>query len=333
MSTTDIDHELRVTGRPRAPWPVPSVASYGIWTPYLWDNDGTPQHGVILTPDHAPWRDLFAALDDAGTSQAGAPVTPLEEADAMTGACWRYGSYFHLLTAGEAYPPFRGNRNLSRLGDWEMQRINLEFSSGLAAWLEDRAHDPEITNRRTRAALSLLPTPWRAGRSEWLDEWIVSDARDLAATVQARLAELPSLSPLDDRLTVRHEANYLALDVYRNGPIENLHAGYWSHGTEIPGFQRFDAPEVTKLAAHAAYRLAHRLLWRADARMTDIYPRLWDVPSWRGWSLTEETAGVKFSGMPGAGSVVPRLRWLADRVSAVYGSVRDVEGPTPRFLN
>src|SRR5690349_9313019 len=33
---------------------------------------------------------------------------------------------------------------------------------------------------------------------------------------------------------------------YRNGPIEDLHAGTWSFGQEVPGFLRFYASEVER---------------------------------------------------------------------------------------
>src|SRR5262249_29738858 len=59
-------------------------------------------------------------------------------------------------------------------------RINLEFSSGLAAWWADRTTDPEEVNRRTRAALKLLPIQWRAEHEPWRLQFFGQRARHWA---------------------------------------------------------------------------------------------------------------------------------------------------------
>ena len=58
--------------------------------------------------------------------------------------------------AGVTMRPFRAVWDAAP-SDFEwMMRINLEFSSGLAGWLTDRASHPETINRRVRAASHLL---------------------------------------------------------------------------------------------------------------------------------------------------------------------------------
>lgn len=124
--------DLTITRRFQAPTAIPGMTGYGRWDACTWDDGDTIQHGTRLTPSQAPWRELFAALDTAGRTLSPDPVTLLEEADAIAACCWRYGTYIHLLTGGELFPAFRQDWELSRIGDPEMKRINLEFSSGLA---------------------------------------------------------------------------------------------------------------------------------------------------------------------------------------------------------
>jgi len=60
----------------------------------------TVREGVVLTPNQVPWRRLFAELDCTGETMSAEPVTAPEEADAIVAACWRYGTFFHVLTFG-----------------------------------------------------------------------------------------------------------------------------------------------------------------------------------------------------------------------------------------
>jgi hypothetical protein len=136
---------------------VPGRPDYGIWEPFTWKYQGEERQGIALVPSEAPWRRLFAALDEYGASLSAEPVSLIDEVEAIVACCWRYGSYAHLLTVGDTFPQFRSDPRLSRITDSEMKRINLEFSSGLAAWLQTRDFDPDMISRRVRAARILLP--------------------------------------------------------------------------------------------------------------------------------------------------------------------------------
>jgi hypothetical protein len=279
----------------------------------------------VLVPVIPPWRQLFAALDDLGAALPASPSPWMDEADAITACCWRFGSYFHVLTGGEIYPPFQTDASLSRISDPEMRRINLEFSSALSAWLATRAEDPDRIVRRVRAAQSTLPMPWRSGRpARWVDG-LVRTAGKQAAALQRTVNQLRSAAPervpvldADPRVLLRQEANWTVLTCYRNGPIEDAHAGMWSHGREVPGFLRLDAGEVGRLERHVSEQLALYLLTR-EALSTDavrIAAALWGP---RGWSLTAETSAIAFLGMPGAGPLDVRLRELAGRYPHHFG--------------
>ncbi len=303
----------------RTPYEVPGVKGYGTWSATVWDNQGVPQDGLQLTPSVAPWRGLFAVLDRVGATLSDEKVSALEEADAIVASCWRYGSFANIWASGEPFGAFRHDANLSRFGNEEMKRVNLEFSSGLAQWWLDRAHDAALVNRRTRAALSLLPMPWRVRRgphTNGIAELIADE------TILEHFADLASQqsSPGDtDPMAVRREANHMVATVYRNGPVETFHAGTWSRGSEVPGYLRLTARESEGLANETARRLATRLALRARMdgdKLRELCLQDWMSP--RDWSVREETSSITFSSLPGAGSLEGRLGSLEILAPTVY---------------
>jgi hypothetical protein len=310
---------------------VPAPAQAVTWCQFSWDNRGVQQYGIELRSERAPWRDLLAALDDLGRELADSPVPVEDEADAIVACCWRYGSYFDLLTGGELFPPFRADTSLSRLGDSEMQRINLEYSSGVAAWLGDREQAASRIRRRVRAALAHLPMPWRDGRDggrlEGIRRSVQRRGERLAALREDEgyLALLHRDAPhVEEHLQQRREANDAVNSTYRNGPIENFHAGTWSHGSEIPGFMRFYPGEVRELAGDAAVKMTAHLIWREQGD-SDLRRLLQTVTAPSAWSVTAETSNVRFSGLPGAGPLEERIRSLAARYPHRYGVVLPIE--------
>lgn len=245
----------------------------------------------------------------------------LEEADAIAACCWRYGSYIHLLTGGEFYPPFRVDRELSRLGDTEMKRINLEFSSGLADWLATRAADPAMINWRVRATLALLPITWRRPDSFAEPD---PDTTPFGRTLHEAISQFTT-TPDWALPTPREEANRVVVWAYRNGPIEHLHAGIYSQGMEMPGFKRLYADEILRLSSQIAEKLAFHLA--AREQLGEDYLRFalraMSNNSAHGWSLIEETAPIVYLGLPSVGPLDARLRWLAARDPLAYSYDRE----------
>jgi hypothetical protein len=144
---------------------IPAPARAVTWRQFSWDNRCVQQFGIELRWKRAPWRALLATLDDLGRGMEDSPVPVEDEADAIVACCWRYGSYVDILTGGELFPPFRSDTSLSRLGDREMQRINLEYSSGEAAWLGDREQAASRVRRR-REANGAVNSTYRYGPIE-----------------------------------------------------------------------------------------------------------------------------------------------------------------------
>lgn len=295
---------------------VPGVSGYGRWLPFTWDNKGSEQHGVDLVPERAPWRDLFNALDAAGQSVSDEPVEIADEAKAVVACCLRYGTYFHVLTSGVYYPEFTKNARLSRIGDDEMKRINIEFSSSLAEWWKARTDEPRKIRRRTRAAMQLIPMPWQADtigievRADTIVDHMETMRRE---GIQRLTSALPT--------SIRHEANYAVAQAYRNGPIEDLHAGTWSLGREVPGYVRLYAGDVRRICSAATKALGGIMIAREHPKVATTMAQVSALAGPQNWSLTDETSAVRFHGMPGAGPLDDRLRMLAEHNPVAYAGV------------
>ena len=329
---TAVRAPLSVSNRWRDFVPVMGLRGYGTWEPYTWNNQGQVQHGVRLLPQEPPWRRLFASLDGIGADLDGAPVSLEDEVDAIVACCWRYGTYLHSLTGGEIYPAFRPDPDLSRLHDPEMQRVNIEFSAALAEWLFIRQTDPTHLARRVRAALGALPTPWRSRRAPWWEDFINSAGCRAASSLsdsasQLNDYDLPRQAEPSARL--RQEANWAVLSCYRNGPIESLHAGNWSHGADIPGFLRLYAPDLVKVAGNMVDRLGIWIVSR-ELMPANVLELCASLGAPRDWSLTESTSTVDFSGMPGVGPLTPRLEYLGTRFPTVFGTAPQVAASEAR---
>ena len=242
-------------------------------------------------------------------------------------ACWRYGTFFHTLTFGQAYPLFRSDRSFSRINDTEMMRVNVETSAALADWLVTHAADPERIRRRVRAAHTLLPMPWSRGRPPWEGEVVEEGASRVARRLESLVASLSDtplptghLGPaLNGDLRMRLQANVMVLKTYRNGPIEDHHAGMWSLGNETPGFARLYAAEVKHIAKRMAERMALEM-GTFDRLSSEAALRYVVVGAPPDWTLTAETSFSAYPGIPGGPPLQARIEALAARYPTAYTS-------------
>ena len=98
-------------------------------------------------------------------------------------------------------------------------------------------------------------------------------------TAEQRAGSDPRLPvPPGGKFTYRDQANVLTLLAFRNGPIEDLHAGKYSQLLEDPDLSRITDEEMKKLMIAASTRLAELLELRdADP---DAFAQLLSV-NWR----------------------------------------------------
>src|SRR5205823_10324766 len=81
---------------------------------------------------------------------------------------------------------------------------------------------------------------------------------------------------------------------------------------------RLYAPEIERLGGNIAQRLAIHLASR-DEMYSEALQAASAVLVSQDWSLTDQTSHVAFPGIPGGGSLGPRLRYLADRYPLHFG--------------
>ncbi len=77
-------------------------------------------------------------------------------------------------------------------------------------------------------------------------------------------------------VTLQDEANAITAHAFRNGFLEDLHAGHWSPVLSDPGWSRISDAEMKKLMIETSARLAHWLYVRElllDER-PDVYLQL-----------------------------------------------------------
>ena len=74
-----------------------------------------------------------------------------------------------------------------------------------------------------------------------------------------------------DGFTIRDEANALVAFAFRNGPIENLHAGEYSELLENKALSRITDPEMKEIMIDACERLSELL------RMKETHPEAYDA--------------------------------------------------------
>ncbi len=273
---------------------APPLAAFGEWR--------TAGEDIWIESTVAPWRGLFETLDDLGEDLPETPLSLAEEATAIFASCWRYGSYAHVLTQGAPLPEhLRKDPDVGRITDWEMRRIQIEFTAALAAWWQLEDTEPEKARRRAQAAWEFLPMPACQTLS---DEVTMDHFAGKVRELHENIADEPDMEKvLTEEWPLRVQANAAVLLNYRNGPIESLHAGGCQSLNALPGWphvRRLYAPDLKRITAWSVHRLmthiAARRFWRHEGYSLMVLHGLRDCSK---WSTDLETAPVCYR-KPGA---------------------------------
>jgi hypothetical protein len=141
----------------------------------------------------------------------------------------RWGSYLAVLLDHDkpVWPEVHAEKT-SRISDSEMARINIEASAGLAAWIELHREDEGLYRQLVNRAVAYLPMPTMTSKAKVSARAFAALADPTMATrlvhavdperlarVRADVADHPS----------RVFANALVNVAWRNGPVEDIHAG------------------------------------------------------------------------------------------------------------
>ncbi|MBI5628141.1 MAG: hypothetical protein HY953_04415 [Candidatus Rokubacteria bacterium] len=193
----------------------------------------------------------------------------------------------------------------SRISDGEMARINIEASAALAEWIElYRAEDGgQVYLELVNQALAYLPMPRESPQPEASSFAALADpnlaARLVGASDPARVARVRAEV---ERHPNRVLANALVNVAWRNGPVENIHAGR-ARGYPIEQRRMTPAEELELMRfASAAMTMGLTVLRRLSAERPrrpwceQVLPfglaHMWLVtPS--GWTMTETSRDVR----------------------------------------
>jgi hypothetical protein len=220
----------------------------------------------------------------------------------------RWGSYLAvLLDRDKPVWPEAKSVGTSRISDGEMARINIEASAALAEWIDLYRADPngrayiQLVDR----AVYYLPMPKKTAKPK-VTAFAALAADDVAERLiqNTDAARLASVRANADRYPTRIFANALVNSSWRNGPVENIHAGrYRGYSLE---HRRITVVEERELIDFASQRFAlgmavcsqivtepHQRPWREQVLPYGLAEILMVTPT--GWTLTESSREVRLS--------------------------------------
>jgi len=259
---------------------------------------------IVNPPDRPMFDQLVEYLSSLPQAYEDAFVPPVKEAMAATAVCLRWGTYFAVLS-DPAKPLWSDGRRtgISRISDSEMARINIEASAAMEEWIEILRSDPAEYYGLVSAACT-LPMPMRS---------VVADRRNrLVAFAQQQIARmilrnLPGVaSDVQDEVrdhATRVLANAVTNSCWRNGPIEDIHAG---KSVAVPLARRRVTREEDRMLMRSMASMVvdgldavHSLILEESTRSwaERVLPfRLFPLIAPSGWSLTERTRMVRLAG-------------------------------------
>jgi len=230
---------------------------------------------------------------------------------AAAAICLRWGSYLAVLL-DHGKPLWSEVRSLkvSRISDEEMARINIEASAAVADWIDLYRCDPtgERYQQLVNRAVAYLPMPKRTSKLKMTEFAVLSTpemgVRMVDATDASRLSRVRADVELHPSRVL---SNALVNCAWRNGPVEDIHAG------EFCGYpldqRRVSLAEERELMRFAAERLALGMTvclrfarerpvrpWTEQVLPYGLAEILLVTPS--RWTLTESSREVRLPAWP-----------------------------------
>ena len=213
-----------------------------------------------ITPPGVPMFRQVVDYLEAKPSPADRYVRPTDEARTAAAVCLRWGSYFAaLVDAARPFSPHVWDENTSHIADNEMARLNIEISAAIQWWLTLKGSDDQRYRELVQRALTHLPVGRRSVTRVPEGDVLAECATPaMAAAVQRAWPEemLERDLELAREHGVRTIANTITLLSWRNGPVEDVHAG------RRPG-HRFNARRILPRYEKAIIRHAQNVLHAA----------------------------------------------------------------------
>ena len=187
---------------------------------------------VIRPPEQTLFHQVLAYLQakpDPPDPPSGSMIG--REGGAAAALTVRWGSYLAVL-ADHGKPIWPESKSMgmetSRISNEEMARINIEASAALADWADlYRAHSGRgFYTQLVDRAVAYLPMPRRTSKRTAGPFAALSDPEIASRMAQATDTERLALVRADaERYPSRLFSNALVNVAWRNGPVEDIHAG------------------------------------------------------------------------------------------------------------
>jgi hypothetical protein len=219
----------------------------GVWGP----------HGpamLIRPPETTLFHQVLAYLKVKSDPPRRPPGSRVgREGVASAALTVRWGSYLAVLVDHDkpVWPAVR-SMGTSRISDEEIARINIEASAALADWIDLYRADPggRLYTQLVDRAVAYLPMPKRTSKLRVGTFAALADSEMASRLVQVVDAERLARVRADaERYPSRLFANALVNVAWRNGPVEDIHAG---HFRGYPLAQRRMAPAEERGLMHFA---------------------------------------------------------------------------------
>ena len=262
---------------------------------------------VLRPPETTLFRQVLAYLKakpDPPGPLSGSRVG--REGVAAAALTVRWGSYLAVLVDPEKpiWPAAR-SRGTSRISDEEMARINIDASAALADWIDLYRSDSggRLYTELVDRAVAYLPMPKRTSKLKAGLFSVLSDSEWASRLMEATDTErLVSVRADAERHPSRLFANALVNVAWRNGPVEEIHAGDFQGYPLVQ--RRVTAAEERELMHFASQGMAlgmsvclhfamerPKRSWSEQVLPYGLAPLMLITPS--DWTLTETSREVR----------------------------------------
>ncbi len=212
----------------------------------------------ILPPDTMLFDQLLVWLK--GKPASHTMPGPVTMGVGMTALCLRWGTYLaFLMDENKPVDLDAKDGNINMISNDEMMRINIEASRNMERMLkmlhEDRDTAPSIIIR----AYDLLPVMKSKLRiNKGPIHPYYKDVLQSAVALSAAFPLDPEKSDYINNHTYRVFANFMIYNTYRNGPVEDVHAGTYIKSYSL-NKRRFTAPQSKDMERFTAEGMANML--------------------------------------------------------------------------
>jgi len=264
---------------------------------------------VVCPPDTPLFKQVLGYLQTKRDPERRATRRAVDgEGVAAAAVVLRWGSYFAVLADG-AKPLWEAVRSpaTSRISDEEMARINIEASAAMADWIDLSRADPERHARLVERAIAYLPMPVGTATPSTGAFWELSEPEHAGRLAQAAEqvwgaeAVARARAQVDGHPT-RVLANAAVNVAWRNGPVEDIHAG---RAQGYPLAERRVTPEEERLLMRVASDGMARAMAVCRRFAMEPASRTWPeqvlpyalakmmLVTPTGWTLTEKSREVR----------------------------------------